>query len=70
MPTGAKVLHFDNQDEHPTLWAQVNVEMPTTKRQFRLAGTGHSLGAHNLVHVGTALFARGSLVFHLFEIVT
>lgn len=74
LPAGAKLLHFDNQGGKPTLWAQVVAEMPMVRRKFRFAGTGHPLvpddaPLHDLVHIGTAQFGEGLLVFHLFEII-
>lgn len=74
LPIGAKLLHFDNQHEKPTLWAQVITDASLRARHFRLVGTGHDLamewaGVHDLVHVGSAQFYKGDLVFHLFEVV-
>jgi len=56
----------------PCLWALVNPDERHSKRQFRLAGTGHPIiqdeGA--LRFVGTIQLHGGSLVFHLFELLT
>lgn len=68
LPLGAELLHFGNQREIPTLWAMVDPEQPPTKHVFRLAGTGHEIEEKIVKFIGTAQFAGGSLVFHLFEV--
>ena len=54
------------------MWAVVDPdEKETELRIFRIAGTGHELGfpPANLSYLGTAKFADGQLIFHLFEII-
>jgi hypothetical protein len=69
LPSGAELLHFDNQHNEPVLWALVDPEAPPAPRSFRLAGTGHLIEEPHVKFVGTAQFRGGSLVFHLFEII-
>lgn len=54
------------------VWALVNPEEPTERRPFRLAGTGHPIDyeADDLRFVGSFQLDGGTLIFHLFEIVT
>ncbi len=70
LPVGAKLLSFQCQGEQPCLWALVDPEAPLEARQFRFAGTGHSIEepSEDLQFVGTAQMMGGSLVWHLFEI--
>lgn len=68
LPCVHELLHFGNQRDVPTLWALVDPESAPIQRHFRLAGTGHTIEEKNVRYVGTAQFAAGSLVFHLFEI--
>lgn len=70
MPRGAKVLSFGNQNEKPALWALVDPTEEMVNHLFRFAGTGHPIAypPEALSFVGTAHFAGGAIVFHLFEI--
>lgn len=70
LPCVHELLHFDNQHEQPCLWALVDPESAPMKRSFRLAGTGHRIEETSLRFVGTAQFRSGSLVFHLFEVLS
>lgn len=65
MPEGAQPIHVDNQREQLCLWAIVDTNVPKVGVKFRVAGTGHDLGL-NWKPLGSALFANGELVFHLF----
>ncbi len=70
MPAGAQCLSVQAQYEKPFLWALVDPGARKTKRQFRLAGTGHAI-AHDsaaLRFIGTAALHGGALIFHLFEV--
>lgn len=73
MPKGAKVLSCHNQRETPYMWAVADPDEPVERRRFYLAGTGtgHPLeyNPDYLRFIGTALFAEGTLVYHLFEFV-
>ncbi len=70
LPAGAQPLSFQEQRGAGCMWALVDPEARTTKRRFRLAGTGHPIehDAGALRFVGTAQFRGGGLVFHLFEV--
>ena len=64
MPEGAEVLHFDVQNDQPTIWARVDPARSLVPHTFRLAGTGHLLNNAGR-HLGTCF--HGPLVWHLFE---
>ena len=64
MPEGAEVIHFDNQDGTPTIWAVVDPDAPLEVRHFSLRGTGHRMNGAGR-HIGTAF--QGPFVWHLFE---
>lgn len=67
LPKGAEILHFNNQNENPTIWCLVEPNEKTEERKFRLTGTGHPIEENNLKYIDTAYFKDGALVFHLFE---
>ena len=67
MPEGAEALYVAVQDGAPCLWARGNPMQPPTVRRFRVAGTGHSLDEHVGRYVGSFMFHRDTLVFHVFE---
>ena len=56
LPKGAKVLHFGNQYERLTLWAEVCPDAPLTKRYFRVIGTGHEIPDEECHYIGSAIF--------------
>lgn len=70
LPAGAQPLSFQEQHGAGCMWALVDPEARTTKRHFRLVGTGHRIhhDAGAMRFVGTAQFRGGALVFHLFEV--
>ena len=70
MPVGAKVISIGNQKETLCLWAVVGTPVKKRElRRFRVAGTGHPLDVGFPVgrFLGTAQFADGQLVFHVFD---
>jgi hypothetical protein len=69
LPVGAKILHFGNQGEIPTLWVEVDPDAPIELRYFHVVGTGHELPTNTKsVYIGTALFEGGVYVWHLYEV--
>jgi hypothetical protein len=69
MPKDAEILHFDNQNEIPTLWAEVNTKADHENRHFVFFGTGDKMvGAKFLKYIASALFAEGKFVLHFYEI--
>ncbi len=71
LPVGAKILHFGIQHDHPRIWALVDPVAKKEIRKFRFTGTGQWVTEldSELNFIGTALMLKGSLVWHLFEIV-
>jgi hypothetical protein len=72
LPVDAEILHFAAQHEIPYIW--VSVPSPVGEeenRRFRLLATGEQFDSRDIVkHLGTIMVRDGSLVFHLFEIIT
>jgi hypothetical protein len=71
MPTGATVLHFDEQHNAFCLWVLVDPQQASESRQFRIIGTGYPVfGEDELRHIGTALVVGGAFVWHCFEVIS
>ena len=71
LPVGTRILSFQCQRDVLCLWALVNPQAYTEERQFRIAGTGHSIDipSEKLHFIGTAQMLNGDLIWHLFEII-
>lgn len=66
---GAKIIHFGNQYEEPTIWAEVDIDKSVVIRELRIVGTGQSLPVEEkLSYIGTAIFTGGTFVWHLYEV--
>lgn len=75
MPVGARVLTVQVQGGRPCVWVLVDPsEEKRSKRQFRVAGTGHVLQTEakmdQLKYVGTFQLLDGKFIGHLFEVVS
>jgi len=68
LPVNAEVLTAALQHNKLFLWAKVEPGAVTTKRRFRIAGTGHELTESNLCYISTIFPYGGNLVFHIFEV--
>ena len=82
LPAGAEILSVQEQEawlyEHRStpanqrtlqLWALVDTKAPVTPRHFTIAGTGNPLTNQVILrHIDTVVMARGSLVWHIFEV--
>ena len=70
LPTGAKPVYFDIQNEQPRLWCFVDPEMPKEPVSFAFVGTGHEMPrireGKEWKHIGSCMQADGQLVWHLF----
>lgn len=69
LPVGAEVLSAQAQHGFPFLWALVDDEVATEKRQFRLVGTGHPILESGLTFIDTIQLKDGGFIVHLFECV-
>lgn len=71
LPLHSEILHVDEQNGEPVLWALVNPEeQRTEERRIRIYGTGHPIPeADKLQYVNTWFLARKQLVWHVFEVV-
>lgn len=72
LPMGAQILTFQAQRETPCIWALVDPDARDSKRRFLLVETAYPIeqNAGALRYVGSAQFRGGSLVFHLFEVLS
>jgi hypothetical protein len=68
MEAGAEILCVQTQNEHPFIWVLTEEDGPLEKRKFKLYGTGHDIYEEKFKYIGTFQLAKGSLVFHLFEV--
>lgn len=70
IPSGAVLLSVRMQHEIPMLWALVDPSHSLEYRNFRMAGTGHTISENpeSLRFVDTFLVDDGLLVFHVFEV--
>lgn len=72
LPKNARILHFGLQDEKTFIWVLIDTkENRYDTRAFRLAGTGHPIqdNINDLLFIGTIIYDKKKLVFHLFEII-
>jgi hypothetical protein len=69
LPIGAEILSVAFQRDTCCVWAKVDTEAETEKRNFEVFGTGHEIPRNmgiDYEFVGTAHMDNG-LVFHAFE---
>lgn len=73
MPAGAAVLDIQVQERDPVLWAAIDADRLKEVRTFAIFATGtdipefHKLSYLKTFQINDAF--RGSLVFHVFEVV-
>jgi hypothetical protein len=68
LPTGARIVHVEDQRGRACLWAMVDTSRPLDVRHFRVVGTGHEIPVTTTtVHIGSFQQQAGLLVWHLFE---
>jgi hypothetical protein len=70
MPEGARVLTCQVQGGNAQMWAMVDPDAPTVKKDFVTTGTGKYLDdslVEAMDYIGTFQPTPG-LVFHLFEV--
>lgn len=69
LPIGAEVLTIDTQKNKLCLWVSVDPdELVMEIRQFRIAGTGHSIYEEPLKYINTIQIYDGDIILHLFEV--
>ena len=69
IPSGAKILTVQIQQETVQLWACVDLDLTPVLRQIRIHGTGHNVPNHDkLKYISTFQLQDGNLVFHVFEV--
>lgn len=71
LPAGSRLVHVREQRNDVALWFEVpDPEARKEQRGFQLFGTGTGPIRDGLEYVGTCQFADGSLVLHVYEVVT
>lgn len=68
MPKGAEILHVNQINDVPYIWALVDTMEPLESYSFALRGTGHNADIVGK-YIGTFQMHDGQLVFHLFHLV-
>lgn len=68
LPAGAKFLSCAIQytDAAVAAWFEVDPHADESNYWFQIFGTGHTIENDSLVHLGTTLHERGTLVIHLY----
>lgn len=67
IPSGAKILTVQVQNNKPCIWVQVDENNTKETRTFRIYGTGHTMLDEKTTYIGT--WQDGIYVFHLFEVI-
>jgi nitrite reductase/ring-hydroxylating ferredoxin subunit len=67
MPTGAEVIHVNEQDGNLCIWVTVDPHAPMERRRFFVHGTGHEVNCMASRHIGSAHLHGGKIVLHVFE---
>ena len=65
MPTGAKILSVQFQNDQLCVWARIDNEYFKSKRTFLIVGTGHRFPDDGRQYIGTV--QQGPFVWHVFE---
>jgi hypothetical protein len=68
MPYSAQILTIQTQHNQPCLWVQVDETQRPIERTIAIYRTGHPLPSGAISYIGTFQIDRGTLVFHVFEI--
>jgi hypothetical protein len=68
LPVGAEIVHVEQQNGVPTLWALVTSDplWPTEFRTILFVGTGHTLPGEHHDHIGS--YTEGPFVWHVLEL--
>ena len=69
IPKNCKILKVAEQNNKIMLWAQVDDCEDKENVTFRIAGTGHPLGAEILKYLDSAVMYNGGLVFHVYKVI-
>lgn len=74
IPAGADLVHCAAQRNSIALWYEVPYtsepyDGPTEQHGFQVFGAGTGPIGNHLKHIGTALFADGDLVLHVYEVI-
>lgn len=69
VPIGSKVVHCAVNNNHPTLWIELDADAPTNPQNIAIVGTGHPIPDPPLgcvrTHLGTVLVRE--FVWHFYS---
>jgi len=69
IPEGAIFRHCAAQHNTVALWYEIpDQDAPKAEHRFQIFGTGNEPIGDHLTYVGSALFAGGDLVLHVYEV--
>lgn len=67
MPENADILFVHIQQNQPTIWAQVDLNVPMVKKTFLIFATGEDIPNRPMEYVGTVMIHE--FVWHIFEVI-
>jgi hypothetical protein len=67
MPIGANILSVGGFNGELCVWAEVDTELPLESVVFEVYATGDHVQGHIEGFIGTALFEKQGLVFHVYK---
>lgn len=70
IPANSDILSVQEQNGNIFLWYLCGTKMPNVERKILIFGTGHEItkNRENLTFLGTVQYAKGILVYHVFEL--
>ena len=67
MPYGAQILSVQQQQSELVMWAIVNTEQETVKREILIVGTGNPSNNHLWIMDYIGIVQLDGLVWHVFD---
>ena len=65
--SAGEIIKVTNQYDTVTFWVKANTDI-TNKRKFLVLRTGFDFMVLNMKYLDTVLFASGTIVWHIFEV--
>ena len=67
LPVGSKVLHFDHQNDVPTIWCACPDTNEVETATFHICYTGHEFPPGKQTYLGLTMIYDRKIVLHLFQ---
>jgi hypothetical protein len=70
MAVGSRIVHCEEQNRVPTMWAEADTAGAATdfeERRFVIVGTGHPIPDGFTIYRGACVLDEGAFVFHVYE---